>query len=74
MSYLTFYSITKTHPDLDCVLLNSGIQRRFDFARPETVDMSLIQEEFHVNYISFLALTKAFLPFLQHRNEESALI
>lgn len=55
-------------------MLNSGIQRTIDFARPESVDMDIIQTEFTTNYLSNLALTKAFLPFLQGRKEESALI
>jgi len=56
------------------VLLNSGIQRGFDFSKPETVDLSLVQQEFNTNYLSYLALTNAFLPFLQSKKEKSALI
>jgi short-subunit dehydrogenase involved in D-alanine esterification of teichoic acids len=67
-------TITTTHPDLDCVLLNSGIQRGFNFAKPETVDMDVVSEEFTTNYLSYLALTKAFLPFLQAKTTESSLI
>ena len=69
-----FDSVIETHPDLDCVILNAGIQRRVDFSKPETVDISSIQNEFNTNYISYIALTKAFLPFLQTKKEESALI
>jgi len=67
-------SITSTHTDLDCIILNSGMQRAFDFSKPETVDMDLVQTEFNTNYLSFLALTNAFLPFLEGKIEESALI
>lgn len=69
-----FFSITKSHPDLDCIILNSGIQRGFDFSKPETVDIGEIQNEFITNYVSYLALTKAFLPFLQGRKDDSALV
>lgn len=69
-----FDSITKTHPDLDCIILNSGIQRTMDFTKPETIDFTQIEFEFKTNYISHLALTTAFLPFLQSKEEESALI
>lgn len=69
-----FDSVIETHPDLDCVILNAGIQRPVDFSKPETVDISSIQNEFNTNYISYIALTKAFLPFLQTKEEESALI
>lgn len=50
------------------------MQRAFDFSKPETVDMDLVQTEFNTNYLSFLALTNAFLPFLKGKIEESALI
>ena len=54
--------------------MNSGIQRSFDFSKPDTVDLNLIQTEFNTNYLSYLALTKAFLPFLQSKQSESAII
>lgn len=74
MSSLTFSRITKTHGDLDCVILNSGVQRGVDFTQPDSIDMGEIQKEFTTNYLSHVALTKAFLPFLQDRKEDSALI
>jgi len=67
-------NIMNTHSDVDCVLLNSGIQRSTDFSDPEAVDMDVVQLEFTTNYIAQLALTKAFLPFLQQKQHESALI
>ncbi len=71
---LTGSSITKTHTDLDCVFLNSGIQRSFDFSKPETVDLKVVQEEFQTNYLSILALTNAFMSFFKSKSEESSLI
>lgn len=65
--------VTKAHPDLDCVIINSGIQRGFNFAKPETVDLSVLEVEFTTNYISYIHLTKAFLPFLQKQDKETAL-
>ncbi|MCJ1349922.1 hypothetical protein MMC31_008165 [Peltigera leucophlebia] len=67
-------NITKTHPDLDCVLLNSGIQRGADFTKPESVNISSIQTEFTTNYLSYISLTKAFLPFFQAKDDRSALV
>ena len=67
-------SITTSHPDLDCVFINSGIQRGLDFSKPESVNLNTIQTEFTTNYLAYLALTKAFLPFLQSKNTESGLI
>jgi short-subunit dehydrogenase involved in D-alanine esterification of teichoic acids len=57
--------VTAEHPDIDCIVLNSGIQRAFDFSRPETVDLNVLREELTTNYISYIHLTVALLPFLQ---------
>jgi len=67
-------NITKTHTDLDCIILNSGIQRGWDFTKPETIDLDMIDMEFRTNYLSYIALTKGFMPFLQSKEDESALI
>ncbi|KAK5195145.1 hypothetical protein LTR99_002615 [Exophiala xenobiotica] len=55
-------------------MLNSGIQRRTDFSEPDSIDIATVQLEFNTNYIAHLALTKAFLPFLQKKQTESALV
>ncbi|KAK3071543.1 hypothetical protein LTS18_014838, partial [Coniosporium uncinatum] len=34
--------VTSAHPDVDCVFMNSGIQRGFNFAKPETVDLNTV--------------------------------
>jgi short-subunit dehydrogenase involved in D-alanine esterification of teichoic acids len=67
-------SVTEKHPDLDAVILNSGIQRGFDFTKPETVDLELFDTEWQTNYTAYVHLTKAFLPHLQKQNNETALI
>ena len=67
-------SIINSHPDLDCVFINSGVQRRLDFTKPDSVDLDSIQMEFTTNYLAYLALTKAFLPFLQSKDTESSLM
>src|ERR1700712_2309424 len=66
--------ITAAHPDLDCIVLNSGIQRSFDFSKPESVDLAIIGSEFTTNYLSFVHLTKAFLPHLQKQDKETCLV
>jgi short-subunit dehydrogenase involved in D-alanine esterification of teichoic acids len=66
--------VTSRHPDLDCVILNSGIQRGFDFSKPETVDLSVLELEFTTNYVSYVHLTKAFLPHLQKQEKETGLV
>ncbi|RVD88391.1 uncharacterized protein DFL_002578 [Arthrobotrys flagrans] len=65
--------LTGGHPDIDAILLNSGIQRGFNFTKPETVDLDVITEELTVNYLSYIYLTTALLPFLL-KKDSSALI
>ena len=55
-------------------MLNSGLQRVFDFTKPDTIDMSLFQNEVLTNYISLVVLAHAFLPFFQQKKEESAIV
>ncbi|KAH6633047.1 short-chain dehydrogenase/ reductase-like protein [Boeremia exigua] len=66
--------VTTEHPDLDSIFLNSGIQRGFDFSKPETVDLNLLELEFRTNYLSYMHLTMAFVPFLQKKDNETSLI
>jgi short-subunit dehydrogenase involved in D-alanine esterification of teichoic acids len=56
--------ITTAYPDLDCVFLNAGVQRRYDFSRPGSVDLARFDSEMKVNFTSAVALTHAFLPLL----------
>ncbi|KAF2812579.1 short-chain dehydrogenase/ reductase-like protein [Mytilinidion resinicola] len=66
--------VTNAHPDLDCVLLNAGIQRAFNFLKPETVDLSILDEETLTNYTAFIHLTLAFIPHLQKQPGDTSLI
>lgn len=66
--------VMKSHPDLDCVFMNSGIQRGLDFSKPEKVDLDTVYDEFNTNYLSYLHLTKAFLPYLQKQKNETSII
>jgi short-subunit dehydrogenase involved in D-alanine esterification of teichoic acids len=67
-------TVTSKHPDLDSVFLNAGIQRGFDFSKPETVDLSVLELEFKTNYLSYMHLTTAFIPFLQKQEKETSFI
>lgn len=58
-------SVTQANPDLDCVIVNSGIQRAFDFTQPETLDLSVLGNELSTNYTAPVHLTAAFLPHLR---------
>ncbi|PIA88651.1 putative oxidoreductase DltE [Cercospora beticola] len=67
--------IASKHPDLDCVFLNSGMQRHLDWKDPESVDLDVLETEFTTNYLSYMHLTKAFLPVLQKKApQETALV
>lgn len=62
----TFASVvTAAHPDLDAVILNSGVQRAFDFGQPTTVDLAMVELELKTNYTAYVYLVTAFLPHLQ---------
>lgn len=50
---------------MDCVLLNSGIQRSIDFAHPESIDLVTFDSELTTNYTSYIYLLKYLLPQLQ---------
>lgn len=65
-------SVHKSHPDLDFVVLNSGIQRAFNFADPSSVDLSVVETEFTTNYLSYVHMAMAFLPYLEEQSKKSA--
>ncbi|KAI5777536.1 hypothetical protein EDC01DRAFT_698222 [Geopyxis carbonaria] len=56
--------VTREHPDLDCVFANAGIQRGFNFSKPASVDLGMLDTEMLTNYTACIHLTKAFLPHL----------
>jgi len=66
--------VMNKHPELDSIFLNSGIQRSFDFSKPESIDLDVLETEFRTNYLSYMHLTTAFIPFLQKQEKETALI
>ncbi|KAF7589578.1 hypothetical protein BBP40_004157 [Aspergillus hancockii] len=66
--------VISENPDLDCVFVNSGIQRPFDFAKPESVDLDTFDQELITNYSSAVRLTKAFLPHLQKQQSQTSLV
>ena len=63
-SAMTF-DVHKSHPDLDLVFLNSGIQNDFNWGDPKSVDLSKLDYEVTTNYLSYIHLTTAFLPYLE---------
>lgn len=63
-------SVLAAHPDIDSVVVNSGIQRAFDFTKPESLDLDGIGLEVSTNYLSAVHLTSAFLPHLKSLGPE----
>ncbi|MCJ1472943.1 hypothetical protein MMC13_001592 [Lambiella insularis] len=66
--------VMRMSPDINCIYLNVGIQHRYDFSQPETVDLAKSNSELNINFTSFVALTHAFLPFLTGRETETSLV
>ncbi|KAG2368232.1 hypothetical protein BDR07DRAFT_1325385 [Suillus spraguei] len=62
--------IVNTYPDLDTVLFSSGIQRAFDFTKPETIDLESLDCELATNYTSIVRMITFFLPHLIKLGEQ----
>ncbi|KAJ5742473.1 Glucose/ribitol dehydrogenase [Penicillium nucicola] len=60
--------VMKQYPDIDCVFLNAGTQRFYDLTNPKDFDVKSFQHEINVNFMSNVALTQAFLPFMMPKN------
>ncbi|KAJ5848358.1 hypothetical protein N7455_012315 [Penicillium solitum] len=65
--------IISENPDLDCIFVNSGIQRPFDFSKLETVDLDIFDQELITNYTSAVRIAKAFIPHLQSQKTATAI-
>lgn len=57
----------KQYPDIDCVFLNAGTQRFYDLTDHEDFDVKKFQHEMNINFMSNVALTQAFLPFMMSK-------
>ena len=66
--------VTETYPDLDCVLLNAGVQSPVNLAQPAAVDLAAFHSEVSINFSSFVNLTVKFLPFLMDRKKPTSII
>lgn len=62
-------SVIKANPELDSVIINSGIQRPFFFTEPETVNLTDFVMENTTNYLAPVHLTAAFLPHLKTQTQ-----
>ena len=61
------HSLLEQHPNVDAVMLNSGIQRTLDFTKPQEIDLGRVHQEITTNYTAYVSLLTHFLPHLQAR-------
>lgn len=66
--------MVQTYPEIDCVVLNSGIQRTLDFTQPEAIDLARAQLELTTNYTAPMHLLKHLLPHLRARAPRPAAV
>ncbi|KAJ5109621.1 hypothetical protein N7532_002266 [Penicillium argentinense] len=59
--------IISENPDLDCIFLNSGIQRPFDFSKPECIPSHLQQQQ-NQTAIAFTTSQMALVPMMRCPN------
>ncbi len=56
--------VTRRYPALNVVINNAGVQRVFDFTKPETVGSAGVREEVGTNIFGVIDMVTAFLPHL----------
>ncbi|PYH91422.1 short-chain dehydrogenase/oxidoreductase [Aspergillus ellipticus CBS 707.79] len=64
--------IMRQSPDIDSIFLNAGTQAPQDLT--SAFDLSGFHEEIKINFSSFVALTHAFLPYLQKKSDPTSFI
>ncbi|KAF2260138.1 oxidoreductase [Lojkania enalia] len=67
-------SVLQIHPTIDCIFLNSGIQRHYNFFSPTSVSLSTFDTEMTTNFTSLVHLTHAFLPSFLSSSEVRGII
>jgi short-subunit dehydrogenase involved in D-alanine esterification of teichoic acids len=72
--YADQISTIRSHPTIDCIFLNAGIQHRCNFTTPEKVDLARFNREITTNFTSFVSLTHAFLPHLLSKSSPTGII
>lgn len=58
-------NVRAKHPDVDAVLINSGVQRPVDWTDASNINVADIDLEILTNYTAYMHLTVALLPLLQ---------
>ncbi|KAE8361609.1 hypothetical protein BDV27DRAFT_147680 [Aspergillus caelatus] len=62
------------YPDIDCIFLNAGVQRRYNLTSQETFKLDEFLSEVHVDFTSIVTLAHAFLPYLTAKTEPVSFI
>ncbi|KJZ72287.1 hypothetical protein HIM_08328 [Hirsutella minnesotensis 3608] len=62
------------YPQVDCILLNSGIQAPHALSNPEKVDLDVFHREIDTNFSSIVNLSMTFLPHLLKKQTPTALM
>lgn len=68
------YRVQKEYPDLDCVVLNSGMQQMIRLSRPAEVDLDAFHHEINTNFTSVVNLAVKFSAVLLAKTTPTALI
>ncbi|ATY59653.1 short-chain dehydrogenase reductase family [Cordyceps militaris] len=66
--------VVREYPDLDCVLLNSGMQRMIRLSSPADVDIDAFHHEVNTNFTSVVNLALKFSAALLEKPTSTALI
>ncbi|OAA71847.1 oxidoreductase, short-chain dehydrogenase/reductase family [Akanthomyces lecanii RCEF 1005] len=66
--------VVKENPHLDCVLLNSGMQRMVRLSNPAEVDLDAFHHEINTNFTSVVNLALKFSAVLLEKQTPTALI
>ncbi|TQV92410.1 hypothetical protein V2A60_007102 [Cordyceps javanica] len=66
--------VIKEYPELDCVLLNSGMQRMIRLTQPAEVDLDAFHHEINTNFTSVVNLALKFGAVLLEKQTPTALI
>jgi short-subunit dehydrogenase len=67
-------SAFETHPTIDSIMLNAGVQSPANFTKPDTVNLTAFHRETTINFTAQVALVHASLPYLFNRASPTSLI
>jgi len=66
----TVEDVVAKYPNLDTIIFSAGIQRHFDWAKPESVDLDQFDSEINTNYTAIITMITYFLPHLLKRGSQ----